>query len=298
MFYLAFIFGLIFGSFANVVIYRLNPALQLKSGVFGRSMCPNCKTHLKWHDLVPVLSFLWLRGFCRYCRKKISWQYPVVEILSGLIWVLVFWKIYGFNPPLIPPLIKGGLGGVNVPFLDFFYYIFIFSSLLIIAVYDFKWKIIPDKIVYPAIAVVLIFNIFNAITPPLPPLIKGGLGGVFNFHGYFLNSLFTALIAFLFFFLIFYFSSGRAMGLGDAKLAVLIALFLNSLLAVVAFTLAFIIGAAFGIMLIGLSKIFSHYKKWGMKSQIAFGPFLVLGAFIAFFFSDFIIRFIDLRNLF
>ena len=81
------------------------------------------------------------------------------------------------------------------------------------------------------------------------------------------------------------------MGLGDAKLAFLIGLFLSPLLAIVAFLLAFIIGAAFGIILIGLGQ-FSHYKKWGMKSQIAFGPFLVLGAIIAFFFSDFIINFL------
>ncbi len=83
------------------------------------------------------------------------------------------------------------------------------------------------------------------------------------------------------------------MGLGDAKLVFLIGLFLHPLLAIAAFMLAFIIGAAFGIILIGLGKIFPDYRKWGMKSQIAFGPFLVLGVAIAFFFSNFIF---DLLN--
>jgi len=107
----------------------------------------------------------------------------------------------------------------------------------------------------------------------------------------FIWPLLVAIVAFLFFFAIFYFSNGKAMGLGDAKLAILIGLFLSPLLAVAAFMLAFIIGAASGIILIGLGRIFPHYKKWGMKSQISFGPFLVLGAFLAFFFSNLIIKF-------
>ena len=105
----------------------------------------------------------------------------------------------------------------------------------------------------------------------------------------FIRQLLTAIIAFLFFFLIYYFSKGKAMGLGDAKLAFLIGLFLGPW-ALTAFISAFTIGAAFGIILIALGKICPDYRKLGMKSQIAFGPFLVLGAFIAFFFSNFIIK--------
>ncbi|MDP3003976.1 MAG: prepilin peptidase, partial [Candidatus Azambacteria bacterium] len=174
----SFVFGLVFGSFLNVVIYRLKSGRNMVS---GRSFCPECKTILKWHDLVPLLSFVWLRGHCRYCHKKISWQYPIVELISGLLWVLIFYKF--------------GISLINI------YYLFIFSLFLVIAVYDFKWRIIPDKIVYPAIVIALIYN----ISPPD----KGGLWGV----------LLTAAVAFLFFFAIYFFSGGRAMGLGDAKLA-------------------------------------------------------------------------------
>ena len=272
MFYLVFIFGLVFGSFLNVVVYRLKSGEPIG---LSRSFCPYCKTTLKWYDLVPLLSFIYLRGRCRYCRKKISWQYPIVEILSGLIWVIVAYKsnfqfsIFNFQSIS------------NFQFLNFIYYIFILSALLVIAVYDFKWRIIPDKIIYPAIVVVLIFNLFEI--------------SKYQNIMIFLWPFLVALIAFLFFFMFFYFSKGRAMGLGDAKLSFLIGLFLSPLLAIAAFMLAFVIGAIFGIILIGLGKIFSHYKKWGMKSQIAFGPFLVLGAFLAFFFSDFIIKLLNLN---
>ncbi len=279
-----FIIGLVFGSFLNVVIYRLNPALQLKGGVFGRSMCPNCKTQLKWYDLAPVLSFFWLRGRCRYCHKKISWQYPIVEILSGFIWVGVFYQNFNNNFQFFPTFQSGSsisqpnlgnLGEVGTIF-NFIYYIFILSTLLVIAVYDAKWKVIPDKIVYPAITIVLIYNLFD--------IFKSGNLEIF------IKLIFTASAAFLFFFLIYFFSKGRAMGFGDAKLGFLIGLFLGPILAGIAFALAFIIGAIFGIILIVLGQIFSGYGKWGMKSQIAFGPFLVLGVFIAFFFSSVILK--------
>lgn len=234
----SFVFGLIFGSFLNVVIYRLKTPPgrggTAKDIIFGRSFCPECKTKLKRHDLIPVFSFVFLRGRCRYCNKKISWQYPIVELLSGLIWVFTWGSVYN---------------------------IFIFSAFLVIAVYDFKWKIIPGKIVYPAIAVALIYN-FN------------------------IPSLFAAAVAFLFFFAIYFFSNGKAMGLGDAKLAVLIGLFLNPVTALAAFIMAFVIGAVFGIMLIALGKK-------SLKSQVAFGPFMAVGAAVAFFFSNFINNFIN-----
>src|SRR3989344_1186385 len=189
---LALVFGLIFGSFLNVVIYRLKTGEPLG---FSRSFCPECRAKLKWFDLIPLFSFIFLRGRCRYCQKKISWQYPIVEILSGLIWVGAFY---------VTPPDKGGLGGV----LNFVYYLFIFSALLVIAVYDFKWKIIPDKIIYPAIAVALIYNLLEIFKYK-------------NIEIFFLP-FFSAALAFLFFFSFFYFSKGKAMGLGDAKLAFLI----------------------------------------------------------------------------
>lgn len=272
---LIFVVGLIAGSFLNVVIYRLKSGDPLG---FSRSFCPYCRAQLKWFDLIPIFSFIWLKSRCRYCSEKISWQYPVVEILSGIIWISIFY------PPPFALQRVGGFGAITS-----FYHIFILSSLLVIAVYDFKWKIISNKIVYPAIVAVFLFNFLNVFSS------YGGsaLGGKFLNIEIFISSLFVASVAFLFFFLIYFFSKGRAMGLGDAKLAFLIGLFLVPISAVIAFALAFVFGAVIGIILIMISKI-PHplvYKGWGMKSQIAFGPFLVFSAFFSFFFSDFIIKF-------
>ncbi len=258
MFLSSFIFGLIFGSFLNVVICRLKTPPgrggTAKGIIFGRSFCPECKSKLRWYDLFPLLSFIFLRGCCRYCNKNISWQYPIVEILSGLIWVSIFCQNFNNNFQF---------SIFNFQSITFLYQIFIFSTLLIIAVYDFKWKIIPDKVIYPAITIALIYNIFSPD--------KGGLWG----------GLLTAVAAFLFFYLIFYFSKGKAMGMGDAKLAILIGLFLSPKMALMAFVLAFVIGAVSGIILM-------VFDRKTLKSQIAFGPFVAIGATIVFFFSSII----------
>ena len=262
----SFVAGLVFGSFLNVVIDRLKNGRNV---VFGRSFCPKCKTQLKWYDLIPIGSFIYLFGRCRYCREKISWQYPLVEILSGLIWISVFYKVFGLEFG-IWDLFR--ISDFEFRIFEYIYYIFVLSALLIIAVYDFKWRIIPDKIIYPAVFIALIYNTSSAFK-------------LLNFE-IFIIPILTAAAAFLFFFLIYFFSRGSAMGLGDAKLALLIGLFLKPFLAIVAFTLAFIVGAAFGIILIGLGK-----KT--LKSQIALGPFLILGTIITFFLSDFFNNFIS-----
>ncbi|PIZ87448.1 MAG: prepilin peptidase, partial [Candidatus Nealsonbacteria bacterium CG_4_10_14_0_2_um_filter_40_15] len=125
-----FIFGLIAGSFLNCVIYRLE---QGQSFLKGRSYCPLCKHTLSWQDLVPVLSFLFLRGKCRYCRQKISLQYPLVELATGILFVLIF--LFAFN---------------------FLYYLIMGCFLIIIFVYDLKHYIIPDSVIYPAILISVI----------------------------------------------------------------------------------------------------------------------------------------------
>ena len=255
--FLIFIFGLITGSFLNVVIYRLKSGRNV---FFGRSFCPGCKIIIKWYDLIPVFSFFWLKKQCRYCGKKISWQYPIVEILSGLIWVLVFNK----NLDNFEFLIS------NFQLLNVFYEIFILSALLVIAVYDYKWQIIPDKIVFPAIIVIFLYNILDSLR-------------VQNIETFIWQFL-IAITAFSFFFSLYFFSSGRAMGFGDAKLAFLIGLFLSPILSTVAFVLAFTFGAVFGIILLA-------FTDKTLRSQIAFGPFLVIGTVISFFFSNFLLRF-------
>ena len=110
-----FILGAIVGSFLNVVILRLGTG----AGFGGRSFCFSCREKLKWFELIPIFSFFFQRGHCRKCHSRISWQYPLVEILTGVIFLLTYYQLLTINYSLI-------------------YYWLIFSLLLVIAVYDFR----------------------------------------------------------------------------------------------------------------------------------------------------------------
>jgi len=238
-----FLFGLMVGSFLNCVIYRLE---KEESFLKGRSYCPRCKHKLGLLDLIPVLSFMWLRGRCRYCHEKISVQYPLVEIATGLLFLLT----YKLQPTTYNFII--------VPFM------------VAIFVYDLKHYIIPDKVIYPAIAVALACS-----TLKVAPL-------TFNVE----HAVEYALSAFgaaAFFLAIVLISRGKWMGVGDIKLAFLMGLILVYPNILVALFLAFLIGAIIGVGLM-------VFGKKTIKSEVPFGPFLVAGTFIALFFGKEIIN--------
>ena len=246
--FFVFIFGLIVGSFLNCVIYRLETKGNFLK---GHSFCPHCKHILSWPDLIPVFSFLILRGKCRYCGKKISFQYPLVELATGLVFLLIL--NFKF-------LISNQFSIFNFETIIYSLYLFIISSLLIIIfVFDLKHYIIPDKIIYPAILIVLGFRILN-------------LFGIWN-------SLISGLVAAGSFLFIILVSRGKWMGFGDVKLAFLMGLFLGFPKILVALFLSFFIGAIIGIGLILL-------KKKTLKSEVPFGPFLATGTFIALFWGQ------------
>ncbi len=237
-----FIFGVCIGSFLNCVIYRL----EHKKSLAGRSFCPHCKHVLNWQDLFPVFSFLFLKGKCRYCSKSISIQYPLVELAAGILFVLIFWKFW--------------LGDLFA--LCFMFYVM--SALIVIFVYDLKHYIIPDKILFPAIGIALVYRlIFSA--------------------SLFFNYLLSAVIACGFFLAIYLVSQGKWMGFGDVKLAVLLGLLLGVPNIFAGLFLAFFFGAIIGVALMIL-------KKKGLKSEIPFGPFLIAGAFIAMLWGGQIIQ--------
>ena len=193
----------------NCLIYRLD---KERSFLEGRSFCPNCKKILKWQDLIPILSFLFLKGKCRHCKEKISWQYPLVEISAGVIFLLIF----NYQSSII-----------NLIFL-----FYIASSLIIIFTYDLRYYIIPDKVVIPAIITTLIYHLTDQ------PLL-------FNFLG-------AAAMASGFFFLIFVVSRGQWMGFGDVKLAFLMGLLLGISNVLLALFSAFFFGAVAGLLLMVL----------------------------------------------
>ena len=258
-YFIVFIFGLVIGSFLNCVIYRLAlPNFSLK----GRSYCPHCKHILYAQDLIPLLSFLILKGKCRYCQKKISLQYPLVEIATGLLFLLIF----SFFDSLL--------------FVCFLFLVSCF--LIIIFVFDLKHYIIPDKIIFSAIFIVLLFRILELIQKQ-PYGESLTLFDPAKFRIQNLNPAFAGLGAAAFFLFIFLFSRGRWMGFGDVKLAFLMGLFLGFPNILVALFFAFLIGAIIGIGLI-------LAKRKTLKSEVPFGPFLVTSTFIALFWGEVIIN--------
>jgi len=252
-----FLLGLCIGSFLNCVIYRLHIK---ESFLKGFSHCPHCQHKLNWQDLIPVLSFLILRGKCRYCKIPISLQYPLVELATAVLFVLTTYNLQltTYNLQLL---------------LNLCYQLFVVCCLLIIFVYDLKYYIIQDKIVYPAIVVVFLYRIISNFQFPIS--ITHFQFPLTNFY----FPIYAALGAAGFFFLIWLFSKGKWLGFGDVKLAFLIGLFLGFPEILAAFFLAFFIGA-----IIGIGLIVSGKKQ--LSSQVPFAPFLVIGTFLALFFGQ------------
>lgn len=246
-----FLFGLSIGSFLNCYIYRLKIGESLK----GNSFCPSCKHKLSVFDLIPLLSFLFLKGKCRYCDKKISFQYPIVEFFTGFLFVgtfLSFGTFVSFQSILLLILV-----------------LISFSLLIVIFVYDLKHYIIPNKVIYPTIGVVSLY-IF--------------LTGLFaNNLSIIANHLIAGVLSFIFFFSIFFFSKGRGIGFGDVRYSFLMGLLLGYPDILVGLFLSFFIGAIIGVTLIA-------FKIKERKDMIPFGPFLVTGTFVAFFWGEIIIN--------
>lgn len=258
MLFLVFLFGLFIGSFLNVLIDRVP---KEESVVLGRSYCDSCKKKLRWFDLIPVLSFIFLGGKCRYCHSPLSSYYPLVEIITGFMFVLVF--IFLSNG------IKNyELRIMNV--IDLIYYCFIISSLIVVFFTDLKYGIIPDKILYPAILISLVYIILNT-------------------KYLILSHLLSAVGAFLFFLLLYLITRGKGMGFGDIKLSFLMGFILGLPAIIFALYIAFLTGAIVGVILVLWGK-----KK--LKGAIPFGPFLVLGTILSIFLEETLIKLLHWLN--
>jgi leader peptidase (prepilin peptidase)/N-methyltransferase len=244
-----FIFGTLIGSFLNVVILRYNTG---ESMVQPGSRCFSCGKKLQGYELIPILSFIIQGGRCRNCKSRISWQYPMIEILTGLVFLLIF--------------------NFQFSILQLIYYWAVFSLLIVIAIYDLRHQIIPNGFVYA-------FDILAFLS-----LFENWKLKIENFD---LASLLAGLIFFCFFASLWLFSKGQWMGFGDAKLSLGIGWLLGLLKGILAILLSFWLGAAVGIFLLFFLK-----DKYNIKSKISFGPFLVLGCLLAFFFGNAIIKLI------
>lgn len=264
LFYAAiFIFGVFVGSFLNSVIYRLETD---QSFPFYRSFCPNCKHFLSAPDLIPILSFVLLGGRCRYCSEKISLQYLLVELTTGILFLLIY--IMSENSFL-----------TSAPF-SLSYLFALFSILLVIFVYDLKHYLIPDAAIYSGVILVLIWRFFEL----LQPVFLGPEEFDWRIFATLLNPLLSATAPAILFWLIVFFSKEKWLGKGDIGLVFLVGLILGWPKILPALFISFVLGAIIGVWLIVL-------KKKTLKSEIPFGPFLVAGTFLAFFWGEKLISF-------
>lgn len=244
-----FIFGAVIGSFLNVCIYRMPRDISI---VLPSSRCPSCSTPLRAWDNIPVLSFLILGGRCRYCRAGISFRYPFVELLNGLLYAGLLWR-YGFGPDLIV-------------------YCIFASSLIVITFIDLDFQIIPDRITLPGIPIGLLAGSFLL---PDPFLRATPLG--------YKASLAGAASGFLFFYLIAFLSlrllKKEGMGGGDIKLMAMVGALLGWKAVILTTFAGSLLGSIAGVLMM-------VFKGKGRGTLIPFGPFLALGAVLSLFFGQ------------
>lgn len=245
---LIFIFGLVFGSFANVVIYRLPKG---KSIVKPGSQCPACGKDILWYDNIPLISYILLRGKCRFCKKHISARYFLVEFISGLLFLLVYLKF-----------------GLNVNF--FIYTLFAFSMLLM-GFIDIDTYLISDVIVLPGIVLGLVFS---SLFPDMHYDLSRSGSVLYSLTGILLGGgllLFLGMVGKLLF-------RKEAMGGGDVKLLAMIGAFLGWKSVFMTIFFASLLGSIISMALIAL-------KKKTMEDYVPFGPYLGLGAVISMFYK-------------
>lgn len=237
MYIIICLYGLIVGSFLNVCIYRIP---REESIAFPSSHCPKCNTSLKWYDNIPVLSFIAYKGKCRYCGDQISPQYPIIEMLNALIYIIIFIK-FGFT-------------------IDFIFYAIISSILIVVTVIDLQNMIIPDILIILILATTVIYKITSYLLYKTSPDILNSLGALALSSGIFL--------------LIILISKG-GMGGGDVTLIGSLGFILGVKNILLTIFLSFIFGAIISVLLL-LFKIKGRKDPIPFGPFIVLGFFITL----------------------
>lgn len=240
--------GLIVGSYLNVVILRLNTGRSTN----GRSGCMSCAAQLRWYELLPVISFMALKGRCRTCGSALLQQYWMVELATAVLFGLV--------------VLQGADAWTTCVTLAFV------ATLVVITAYDMRHTIIPDTMMRLAALFALVVHVPRVMG--LPPVMVGAYAG---------EVILAAVVVAMPLFILWGVSRGAWMGFGDVKLALIFGAFLGMYDGLTALMLGFITGACIGVALIGARKVVStRALSWlpqhlTIKSEIPFAPFLVLG---------------------
>src|SRR3989344_5983434 len=294
-----FMFGLAFGSFLNVValryqetsrIYESSTNIRIRR-LLGRSRCMKCKTQLRWFELIPLLSFLFLRGRCRTCREKISWQYPIVELLGGLVFVSIPFYFFQFfqmgNMFAFKPEFLGA-------YLFMILWIAVFWTLLLMSVIDMRTYLIPNGLnimlgVFGVFSVMLKVFFADVFLPfqlffmkSYAPLFqfsifgKSDILGMSDFLTLGTYHVFGSLVVGGFFWAIYAVTREKGIGFGDVKLGFALGFLLGWPDIFFAAMFAFIVGGVVGSVL-----IFTRRK--GRKRRVPFGAFFAVGVMILVF---------------
>lgn len=286
-----FFVGAVFGSFISVIANRYNTGLSFFK---GRSICFSCGEQLKKMDLIPVFSFMFLKGKCKNCGSKIPKNLFVTEIIMGVLSVVSAFKsgLLIVNFSIFPYLNISLFQSSYFSFLlvaNYFIILFIFSTLLLITLYDLKHFIIPDSFLVVLFSLSFFYNLYFVID---------------NSFFYLVTNFMSGVIIALPFFILFLISKGSWIGFGDIKYMVAIGFLLGIVQGISAVVLAFWIGAVFSIVLIFLRKILPFVNlpivknNLTIKSEIPFGPFLSLGVILSFLLNLDLFHLNEIFNLF
>lgn len=242
----AFIFGTVIGSFLSVLIYRLR--VHRTHNLSSRSICVSCKKPVAFFDLIPLVSYLVLRGNCRGCSKPISIYYPLIELFTGALFALMYTRFPFFSEDL-------AFSGHNTAL--FIVYCYFMSVLSFSFFYDLKYMLVSDRVMIPAILIALVATLL----PGMPQTIDALLG---------------AGLAFVFFALQIYLSKGKWLGGGDVRVGVFMGMMLGWQLTLVALFVSYIVGSITAVATLAFAGA-------GRQSKVPFVPFLVIGTLTAVF---------------
>lgn len=254
------VLGLSLGSFANALVWRLHTQPQTKSlklkakdlsMLHGRSMCVHCHHVLTWYDLLPVVSWLSLGGKCRYCKKPISVQYPLVEILTAALFVMSY---------MVWP---NGFDGIGATL--FVFWLVLIVGFMAMFVYDLRWMILPDRLTYPLIALAGLQVVIHSVWARDFSIIVGSVMGLVVVGGLF--------------YVLFQISDGKWIGGGDVKLGFILGLLAGGIIeGMLLIFIASLLGTLTSIPLIA--------KKGGLKKRIPFGPLLITATIFVYLFGQ------------
>jgi len=235
----------LWGSFANVCIYRL----PLNKGVVsGRSYCPNCKKKIAWYDNIPIISYLLIFAKCRKCKKKISFQYPLVELIT-IITFLTIYSVYGITSTTILLII-------------------LFLTFIIIFFIDLKHFIIPNSLTFSMMILGFIKSFDQNLNSLFPNYLNSLLGGILGY-----GIIWLIIISYKLF------RNKEGMGLGDAKLLAVIGFWFGWT------AIPFVIFSSSIVALISvIPSLLNKSKK--LSSEIPFGPYIIIGCILYIVFNE------------